>query len=71
MRPRRPSSPRRRRARSDTSASGFVSMGMWTRRPSAVTTTATLRRSCRSKRAKLASKTLRPRGGDRAVAESL
>ena len=51
MRPRRPSSPgsERRRSRSDTSR-GVGSMGTWMRRPSAVTTTATLRRLPASKK---------------------
>ena len=55
MRPRRPSSPRseRRSARIDTSESGFGSTGTWTRRPSVVITTATIRRSCRSNWPKL------------------
>ena len=54
MSPRRPSSPRseRRRARRDTSARPAGSIGTWTRRPSVVITTATLRRSCRSNRPK-------------------
>src|SRR5262245_3290556 len=56
MSPRRPSSPRRRSARIDTSVRAPGVTGMWTRRPSVVMTTATARRSCRSKRPKLASR---------------
>ena len=58
MRPRRPSSPSSERssASGDTSAGPFGSTGTWTRRPSVVITTATARRSCRSKRPKLASR---------------
>ncbi len=57
--PPRPGSDRRS-SRSDTSANPFGSIGMWTRRPSVVTTTATWRRSWRSKRPKLASLALLP-----------
>ena len=64
MSPRSPSRPgsERRSSGSDTSNNPLGSIGTWTRRPSVVTTTATGRRSWRSKRPKLASKALVPRG---------
>lgn len=57
MRPRRPSSPRSDRScvSTETSVAASGSIGMWTRRPSVVITTATGRRSWRSKRPTVAS----------------
>ena len=72
MSPRSPSRPgsERRSARSDTSARGSSSIGTCTRRPSVVMTTATRRRSWRSKRPNSASKARCPHGDPVRCAQS-